>query len=97
MLKEAEPHGCRSDLKHYCLPTKKLLFLQRNSIIDISKGLHCVKSVRIQSFSGPYFPALGLNTDTDTFHAVLLGISTIITAYVSIIPIALKAIKVKKK
>ena len=23
---------------------------------------HCVKSVRIQSFSGPYFPAFGLNT-----------------------------------
>ena len=25
--------------------------------------LHCVKSVRIQSFSGPYFPAFGLNTE----------------------------------
>ena len=25
--------------------------------------LHCVKSVRIQSFSGPYFPTLGLYTD----------------------------------
>ena len=24
---------------------------------------HCVKSVRIRSFSGPYFPAFGLNTD----------------------------------
>ena len=24
----------------------------------------CVKSVRIQSFYGPYFPAFGLNTDT---------------------------------
>ena len=24
---------------------------------------HCVKSVRIQSFSGPYFPAFGLNMD----------------------------------
>ena len=23
---------------------------------------HCVKSVRIRSFSGPYFPAFGLNT-----------------------------------
>ena len=23
---------------------------------------HCVKTVRIQSFSGPYFPALRLNT-----------------------------------
>ena len=25
--------------------------------------LHCVKSVGIWSFSGPHFPALGLNTD----------------------------------
>ena len=24
---------------------------------------HCVKSVCIRSFSGPYFPAFGLNTD----------------------------------
>ena len=24
--------------------------------------VHCVKSVRIRSFSGPYFPACGLNT-----------------------------------
>ena len=35
----------------------------------------CVKSVRIRGFSGPYFPAFGLNTDqkisnTDTFHVV---------------------------
>ena len=46
---------------------------------------HCVKSVRIWSYSGPYFPSFGLNTDrnskcgkirtritpnTNTFHAV---------------------------
>ena len=24
---------------------------------------HCVKSVRIQNFSSPYFPAFGLNTE----------------------------------
>ena len=24
---------------------------------------HCVKSVRIRSYSGPYFPTFGLNTD----------------------------------
>ena len=24
---------------------------------------HCVKTVRIRSYSGPYFPAFGLNTD----------------------------------
>ena len=26
-------------------------------------GTHCVKRVRIQSFSGPFFPAFGLNTE----------------------------------
>ena len=25
-------------------------------------GFHCVKSVQIQIFSGPYFPVFGLNT-----------------------------------
>ena len=24
---------------------------------------HCLKSVRIRQFSGPYFPAFGLNTE----------------------------------
>ena len=48
---------------------------------------HCMKSGRIQSFSGPHFPACGLNKESqskcgktrtrktrnaDTFHAVLL-------------------------
>ena len=27
------------------------------------KTNHCVKRVRIRSYSGPYFPAFGLNTD----------------------------------
>ena len=52
-----------------------------------SKMVHCMKSVRIQSYSGPYFPAFGLNTvhiqsecgkiltritpNTDTFYAVV--------------------------
>ena len=30
--------------------------------LDITSK-HCVKSVRIWSFSGPHFPAFGLNTD----------------------------------
>ena len=33
----------------------------QNGIID--KSIDCVKSVRIRSFSGPYFPAFGLNTE----------------------------------
>ena len=28
-----------------------------------SNYIHCVKSVQIRSFSGPYFPAFGLNTE----------------------------------
>ena len=30
--------------------------------MDFLRGDHCVKSVRIRSYSGPYFPAFGLNT-----------------------------------
>ena len=28
-----------------------------------TRGIHCVKSVRIRSYSGPYFPTFGLNTE----------------------------------
>ena len=47
-----------------------------------NKEEHCVKSVRIRSYSGPYFTAFGLNMERyevmwtritpnmDTFHAV---------------------------
>ena len=31
------------------------------------EGIHCVKKARIRSFSGPYFPAFGLNTDISAF------------------------------
>ena len=32
---------------------------------------HCVKSVRIRSYSGPYFPAFGLNTERcEVFHRI---------------------------
>ena len=46
----------------------------KHSIIDVWKGFehasdnpHYVKGVRIQSLSGPYFPAFGLNTDFPAF------------------------------
>ena len=42
------------------------LFLSRIAsitIISLYKNIHCVKSVRIRSYSGPYFPAFGLNTE----------------------------------
>ena len=43
---------------------KQALFLLK-IFIYFSQGpkYHCVKRVRIGSFSGPYFSALGLNTD----------------------------------
>ena len=34
-----------------------------NNLIRKPINIHCVKSVRIRSFSGPYFPAFGLNTE----------------------------------
>ena len=42
---------------------------ESNAILFIRHAL--CESVRIQSFSGPYFPAFGLNTDT--FHAVMMA------------------------
>ena len=37
----------------------------RDSFDTMSDSMtnHCTKSVRIQSYSGPHFPALGMNTD----------------------------------
>ena len=35
--------------------------------------MHCIKSVRIRSYSGPYFPAFGLNTER---HGVFLSIQS---------------------
>ena len=32
---------------------------------------HCMKSVRIRSFSGPHFPAFGLNTETNIYSVNL--------------------------
>ena len=31
------------------------------------KHSHCVKSVRIRSYSGPYFPAFGLNAERSPY------------------------------
>ena len=38
------------------------VYLYICSYIDTCIYLHCVKSVRIRSYSGPYFPAFGLNS-----------------------------------
>ena len=45
--------------------------------LSILKFVHYVKSVCIRSYSVPYFPAFGLNTDT--FYAVVLCISLYIS------------------
>ena len=41
------------------------LFYLLSDIELSSSTSHCVKSVRIQSYSGPYFPVSGLNTETE--------------------------------
>ena len=51
---------------------------------NLIKNIHCVKSVHIRSYSGPRFPAVGMNIqsesrkiwsritpNTDTFYAVI--------------------------
>ena len=35
---------------------------------NLTSRCHYVKSVRIQSYSNPYFPAFGLNTDQANFE-----------------------------
>ena len=55
-------------------------FLISKLICNVSHYLtdviHYVKSVQIRSFSGPYFPVLGLNTkiySVNTFHSVIFS------------------------
>ena len=44
---------------------KNIIILQHLSCLNSTKLhlTHCVKSVRIRSYSGPYFPTFGLNAD----------------------------------
>ena len=35
----------------------------QTSTSSLVRKTHCVKNVRIRSYSGPYFPAFGLNTE----------------------------------
>ena len=41
--------------------------------------MHCIKSVRIRSYSGPYFPAFGMNTERYgiSFNAVMGGVDLV--------------------
>ena len=47
----------------FCWRTWQNLFLLTYARRLNHYGSHCMKSVRIRNFSGPYFPAFGLNTD----------------------------------
>ena len=38
------------------------------SLLNEMNTLHCVKSVRIPSYSGPHFPSFGLNTNQNNFE-----------------------------
>ena len=40
-----------------------LYALLRWRLLDLEAVIHCVKSIRIRSYSGPFFPTFGLNTD----------------------------------
>ena len=45
-----------------------MILINIDKKIYLARGIfvvkaHCVKSVRIRSFSGPHFPAFGLNTE----------------------------------
>ena len=64
----------------------KKWFLSFLTFQTLSRIMHRVKNVLIRSYSGPYFPAFGLNTqsecgkirtritpNTDTFYAVMLS------------------------
>ena len=48
------------------------------NMVEQSMALHCMESVRIQSFSGPYFPVLGLNTEI--YPEIYLEIYSVFTS-----------------
>ena len=45
------------------LKNQYLIFLEIFYLYSINEHHHCVKSVRIRSYSDPYFPAFRLNTE----------------------------------
>ena len=73
----------KNDIKVTGIPGRTILTIQSIK----NERVHCIGSVRIWSFSGPYFPTLGLinlriqyecgkirtreTPNTDTFHVVI--------------------------
>ena len=47
----------------FCIQSCYFKVENARKFAKFSQIYHCVKSVRIRSYSGPYFPALGLNAE----------------------------------
>ena len=62
----------------YCSPVWWYHLTCRNKLKIKIIGSRCVKSVRIWSYSGPYLPAFGLNTDQNNseFRQFLCSVSS---------------------
>ena len=56
-----------------------ILHVQLNIQRRLSWECHCVKNVRIRSFSGPYFPAFGLNTERYTEYLSVFSTNAVRT------------------
>ena len=54
---------------------------------------HCVKSVRIWCFSGPYFPPFGLNTERYGSLTALTHLNLLLQSYDPIIHIMYEALR----
>ena len=51
-------------MSHYRKQMLKYEPHRRLGVLPYLLIIHCVKNVRIRSYSGPYFPAFELNTET---------------------------------
>ena len=54
-------------LKNLTRKVKNFLWTMSMKMYDKVIGVHCVKIVRIRSYSGPYFSAFGLNTGQNNY------------------------------
>ena len=55
------------DSNNFCFKGATLLSASLQTFLKELKEVHCVKSVRVRSFSGRFFPAFGLNTERNVF------------------------------
>ena len=53
----------RANFLDFCFSRRSINFFTFIFYLNIVDNLHCVKSVHFRSYSGPYFPAFGLNTE----------------------------------